>query len=439
MARSPKAFFYWDEWSLLRSLAYGEILNWLIQPHLGHLLIAGKLIYFAELSIFADNHLYYQMVSAIIHSLSSGLLFLILFSLSKHQVVAFCGAFIYGIYFPHVQSLMWAMQVMLISMIFMLFLSMFFLLRFMRSRNRFDIGVSALTSYLSSLFFGIGLVSGALNILLAVGLCDSLKDLRLRQAVLFHSIATLMAVVSFFVLGGIADQSSNHPGAIGLTDRTALFEAFLNGDFYIFLLSGVFGQPVYFLSGGFIPQERCLLFGVVSFLIVVGIGLVLSETRKRFLVLAVVYLASLATLMILPALGRFQFGPEEAFALRYSTFAVIPAVFVLCLLTVSVLARGGVIAKFVLPLFLVFCLSHSVTSIKNGRNLRDEWGRVLLRVRENYYDFKVRLEDNSLKAADGQVFLPEANPQLTRGELREIINKLFDPVLSKRNKRVRPI
>lgn len=331
------AYFHWDEWQVLdrfRTLGLPGV----IYRHNEHFLPIFFAIYYFEAKLFGDCYALYQLFSIAIHSVNSLLVLLILERVLPGSTIARVAAVLLGAGYAvsalHSESLHWAFEACLLLSETMTFVAILFVL----TRTRQDFGtlrsaaVLAIPAALAPLLFANGFVLPFVVGVFAIYTADVRflrsepgRSIRHYFPALFPLAGALAGVAVAAVCYALHREGAGHgveqAGILG--NPVESLKYLLVGTEAGTVLRGLGLYPYLGLEiSAHVPSV--LLFPRLRPEILLGLLgcfvslLILAASRPREnwrpWVLGQSYLM---LLFVLPALGRWSFGLNQAFALRY--------------------------------------------------------------------------------------------------------------------------
>jgi hypothetical protein len=329
-------FFYWDEWHVLQR--YAETgLGSVLLTHNEHFLPAFFSVYALQADAFNAHYLPMVIVSCSIHAINAWLIFRILQVFGAQRLAATVLAALFAISSLHGESLQWAFEQSLLISHLLMFTSLLLLLRYIGSGSKYALALALLSAFTSPFFFGNGFIVLPYWLCL-LGLYLFRLPTHLRKSILLRGVVSsgllgiCLATVALLYL-------SFRTGHGHTMQDAKLFDNISEVFAYIFVGSQV-GTVVRGLS--LIPSvELAISPVIIAWLQSVIPGFPHLAIRAELVLATLAFGVSLLLLLIgqfcnrnayrywffgqalivasllLPALGRWHYGPSQALSLRY--------------------------------------------------------------------------------------------------------------------------
>ncbi|MCC6220727.1 MAG: hypothetical protein IT291_05755 [Deltaproteobacteria bacterium] len=350
----PSVYFYWDEWHFMERLSQLGIKG-AVYSHNEHFLPLFFLYYYFQTRLFSDSYLLYIICGLLIHALNAVLLLLLLsrINLLSKPFVNVRAARLLSLLFLisglHVEVLQWAFEQSILLFICVSLVSMLAALEFADSgkfRNLIALGLSGL---LAPMLFGAGFII-PFQIAFVCSLSGGASKQRLVRIV---AAVVVCAVGSGFA--GVAYYLNKEGAGHGIGDANMFGDpmAVLK---YIFVATqlgtvlrglGLFPtlerqapQKLFEIlsirTDALSPEVFIAYFGLAVSVALLVVCAIEKEGRFDRIRLWVMGQLLMCSQLLLPALGRWQFGLVQSLYLRYQYGALI-GLFVALLPAVSYL------------------------------------------------------------------------------------------------------
>ncbi len=343
-------YFHWDEWHLLQKfLEHGYAAAF--QPHNEHFKPIFLILYFIEAQLFGDRYVAFVFVSLVFHTINALLLRSLLRRLipgsnGDHAALLLSGMFLISAL--HSEIAQWAFALCVLMVNTALLISLISVCDYWRTGKRKYLIAIGLAALLGPLMLGSGftitLFVGLLSLYLFVSSAVSpAQSPSLRQKIpSFFSILAASAAgtfVTLFVYSQVgAGSTETHTLSDLWLNRAEIVRYFGVGTQLGTILrgSGLFPaldpiQAQALLPSFVVPENVGLFFvslGYVVSLVILLLTLILTDERKQSLLLYLLGQGFIAAAFIVPSLGRYRWGSEQAFSLRYQ----YSALFGLCIM-----------------------------------------------------------------------------------------------------------
>ena len=332
-------YFYWDEWWLLGRLAEGGSKATLI-AHNEHFLPAFFYFYFLENKIFGDSYSSYLLISLCFHVVNSLLLKKCLQKIFQiDSAPASFLAFMFLLSSLHSEPLELAIEQSLIISSTCILLTFFLIFDFIET-NRFQSLISIFfLSLINPLFFGNGFCLLPLCILFilwrALYQSPKKKPLSIKRALLSLASSALgLTIAVVFYLAFQVGEGHGVADAKPFGNLKALIDYLLVGTQIGSVLRGLglsfsLAQPIpqwnfsLPLLGDLSLRNSLLSFGICASLMTLVFSLGLYTNKRNALLNWLLGQGFIFTTLMLPALGRWNFGESQSLSLRYHYLALV--------------------------------------------------------------------------------------------------------------------
>jgi hypothetical protein len=419
-------FFDWDEWSLIINFIELDYLQWLIQPHLGHILPIGKLFYSLELYIFRDHYVPYVITNLIIHIFNSYFLFGIALKVSKDYQLSLIGIIIYFISWNHIENLLWGMQITILFGTLFSILSLRLILA-NKITTRKNIVSIILLNYCSAFSFSFGI---ALPFFLILFVLFTLNPYKCKKLLLTLVLTQISIIIVYLIAinfdfdfihkkAGI-NQLSLNSFDLDSVSSSVLYSihASLFSFFYFITSIPVSLNNTEISSLTFLVSEFNIYTFIGSkkfFIIIIEVIFIFFCRYKQgssFLYSIIIGFTFLMPFIILLSLTKSHYY-ESIFQPRY--FAYL-GTFIIIYIIKSVNQS--------------VCKAYGIVFLKNTLILLALWNSYVSITYMEYSDYKINCDEvekryrsiEYIKENNNDIFFPASNPELTN---REVI-KIFE-------------
>lgn len=319
-------FFYWDEWSWLKSLSENSAPVWLLQKHLGHLYPLGRLAYLFEVVLFRDGYRAYLSVNVALHVLNTALLFHVARRFSGSD---FASLLVSGLYLftpVQIENVFWGMQVAVLlgtTCLLGSFACVGALAEAYRPRH---LAGAVAASCAAPFMFDLLLPAPALALVLYSGATGGVtgllrgEDQRCRRSAVILALAQLVVVALYLILGRLSSDHGNHPGAI---DHVPISEslAAISPNHARYIVYGLGSLPLHFLGAisDSPPADPTMGLG----LLLVLYAIAACALRSRWGAASRTYVAMITPLLFLLSLKR-MYTFNTSLTGRYLTLLYVP-------------------------------------------------------------------------------------------------------------------
>lgn len=325
LSTSP-VFFFWDEWSWLKSLTENSAIAWTLQKHLGHLYPLGKLAYFLEITLFRDHYRAYLLVNVAVHVFNSVVLFDLARRLSGSEFVPLLVSSLYLFSPVQIENVFWGMQVAVLLAATCLLLSFEFVTALAEHGRRRYLAGAVAASCAAPFMFDLLLPAPLMALVLYSGMTGGLirllssKDRRRRRFTVTLALAQLAVVAIYLAAGMLSSDHGNHPGA---TDHVLISDSLagLSANHVRYVLFGIGSLPLHFLGvlSDSPPAELMMAMGLLLVLYAIS----RSGDRSSWAGCSRVYAAMVGPLLFLLSLKR-MYNFNTSLTGRYLTLLYIP-------------------------------------------------------------------------------------------------------------------
>ena len=343
-------FFYWDEWSWLKSLSENTSLVWIMQKHLAHLYPLGRLAFLIEVHLFEDDYRAYLTVNAAVHALNTVLLFRLTRRLSRGEFVPLLVSSLYLFTPAQNENVFWGMQIAVLLAVTSLLISLDSVASLVEQGRRRHLVIAVAASFAAPFLFDLLLPAPFLALLFYLGItggglrATSGAERRLRCDAFAFAVAQLALVGAYFALGTLSSDHGNHAGAIDNVplSYTLAQVGVLHAHYVVY---GIGALPLHFL--GVISDSPPAQWTIDAAMLLLLYSVVRSRDRSALAGGFRIYAAMVAPMLFLLSLKRGYALNTSLFG-RYLTVFYVPcALFWARVLTAwiesieSTLARSG--------------------------------------------------------------------------------------------------
>lgn len=324
------AFLFWDEIYLLEQFMRRGGFSGVIYRHNEHFLPLFFSWFYAQCRLFGDSYWLMLIVSNAIHATNAVLLAALLERLLPDRpglrTSARTGALLFLVSGLHAETMQWAFEQCLLLAQTATFLAMIAAIEFVHTANRRYLIGAALATAAAPLLFANGFIAPlqiGLLLLLVTHLADTSR-LRWTRTI------TALAAVGFAVIIPAALYLTFKKGVGSGIDSAKPFDDLQKLADYLWVGSELGGvlrglglfpffantDPVRLLGSDPRPETTLAFWGLLASLLVLSYAL---WKRPRAESVRIWLLGQLLILsaMLLPALGRWQYGMEQSLSLRY--------------------------------------------------------------------------------------------------------------------------
>jgi hypothetical protein len=409
---SSKLTFYWDEWTILNSLAYNDFTYWLLQKHMGHVFPLGKLVYGIEILWFKNHYVLYVFTNAALHTVNGYLLYRLLARVAPFWIAVLSGL-VYVVGFYNVYDLVWGMQIIFFVAInlTLLAVTIYWHNEYNWHRHLSWLLLAAATFTFSMSLLGFAWL--AIVILISRWINDRAPLVPRSDLTAFVVVASLTAA-GYLLLSSLSFDRHLHAGANVSTLRGNELGELKKVAFHldIFKAFGLVSLQC------LVPVERSSIAAALLAVLCVGIVATYGSAWRKLVPPVVGYAVGFITLLYLIYSKRSHFGAQILSAERY-----FPYYYVLLLTLMAVLAGrapegNGRRGFFTVALAGAFCLQVAQTALATSG-----WQQTRM---QTFAASRTALEYRRHPIPAGaQVAIPELNPELTYGQLAHIHETLF--------------
>ncbi len=399
------AFLFWDEIYLLEQFMRRGGFSGVIYRHNEHFLPLFFSWFYAQCRLFGDSYALMLIVSNIIHAINAMLLAALLERLvpprAGLRTAARIGALMFLISGLHAETMQWAFEQCLLLAQTATFLAMLAILEYLGSaRPRYLLG-AALSCAAAPLLFANGFIAPlqiGLMLLLVTHLGATTRQRWTRSFAAFASASAAVLLPAALYLTFKKGVGSGVENAKPFDDLQKLWDYLWVGSELGGTLRGLglfpfFANtdPVKLLGSNPRPEHSLALWGFVASLLVLAYT-VWKRPRPESARVWLLGQLLIITSMLLPALGRWQYGMEQSLSLRYHYGTIAGLIVMLFpLLAGSALVERRRVAT---EIGSVLLLLYFAVQLKAGNNyLLTPFGGTHRAYTEQLRDWNIKLRD----------------------------------------------
>jgi len=336
-------FFYFDAWHILQRFSEQGI-SGIIYSHNEHFLPLFFLFYYLESVIFGSQYELFLIISHLLHSLNTLLIVLILKEVLPKTKKTNAIALVLGILFlvnsNHAEALQWSFIQSVLLAHAAIFTGLYFCLKYLKEKHKYALRISYISLGLSPFFFANGFISPALIILFTGAYflprkrISELKDqLSAARNLIGKTLFILLFAAFAYYSYGISSEA-NEISIHSQLQFSNIIRYIASGTLLGTILRSIGLFPSLHLEGLEILSKKLpapllelakqfssldAFFWTISLLVCFFLFLTTKrkEQTRENLILFFIGFIWIICFFVLPALGRAQFGPSQALALRY--------------------------------------------------------------------------------------------------------------------------
>lgn len=373
------AYFMWDEWHILERFRDGGFAS-AFEGHNEHYIPLFFLTYGAEVFLFRYRYELYLLFSIALHALNAVLFISLLKRLvpegESSKQAALLGGGCFLISGLNAEATQWAFQPCVLLMVTMALLGILSALRFLEAKQIGHAIGAALASFAAPLLFGNGFCVPAL-----IGVTAIAQIVRTREnmtsagrggffpLVVSSCAGMTIALGLYFLFGQTQSKTEVRSALAGAAEITRY--VFVGGELGT-VLRGVGLLPAYELTSAatlmppalsriISPEMALALVGVLISLLILALSLLGSKDKRAILVTWLLGQALILIPFLLPAIGRWKYGPSQALMLRYHCLPLIGVTILVSPLIASIVhRRAGSFLRTVLLISMFFFVSANL-------------------------------------------------------------------------------
>ena len=357
-------FFHWDEWDVLFRLQ-NEGFATVFKPHNEHFIPLFLLIYWLESLVFSDHYFLFTALTAAIHALNTVLFIRLLQRLTPPNLMPKAGVYqaiglLYLLNVVHVEVLQWAFEISIAGSQTMLWLCCHQALNFVTDGKWRALALTALLAGAAPLMFGNGLalplqIAALLSLPLiggsiAAGAGALPVNLRLKRLAAVYGATLAPCAAAYFAYKKFAPSSGSENlgqkiagnlDSIGeylfvgsqfgaVLRSTGLYPSMAIETSPILLKKLLAGSPGLSILIPKIPADQLFAWIglIISLIVLLATLAVYGRSGKNRSFPFICFVSGqffILVTLLLPALGRWQFGAFQSLSPRYH-YQTLPGV-----------------------------------------------------------------------------------------------------------------